>query len=185
MDFLKQLFERILSIFPRIWLVEPNEGGVRCTCGKYYRSIRPGAYLYWPLIQNITTVNIAQQIKDIRCQSVMTQDRVDMAAGGAIKYRIKDACAAILKVQDYDQTLQALSLGIISRYINNRNYADINSINDIEGCVLKGIREDARGWGIDVMSVYITDLGRAQNIRLLTNGNVSIGGITNETSQVT
>jgi len=178
MDWLTQFLDKILAFVPRVWLVQPNEGGVRTTCGKRVRSLNPGIYVYWPLIQEMQSVIVVQQIKDVRCQSVATRDGTDLAVSGAIKYRVKNAEWAILRVQDYDQTLQTLAMGIITRYINERDYETCRNVRDIEETVLKGIREDARGWGIDVMSVYITDLGRTRNIRLLTNGNVSVGGVT-------
>ncbi|KKN77415.1 hypothetical protein LCGC14_0359740, partial [marine sediment metagenome] len=30
-------------------------------------------------------------------------------------------------------------------------------------------KESARGWGLDILAVYITDIGPTQNIRLLTD----------------
>lgn len=83
-------------------------------------------------------------------------------------YRIRDAQAALLRVQDLDKSLQTLALGIISRHVNE-DCNDCISISDIEDCISKGIKEHARGWGIEVMRVYITDLGSTQNVRLLTD----------------
>ena len=167
MEWLFQLFEKITSFIPRIRLINPDEGGVRITLGSKVKVLRAGWYIYWPLIQVICAIAIMPQIIDVRCQSVLTADGVNMCAGGAIKYRVKDAGAAILKVQDYDETLQALSLGIISRYINSRSYDDCKDVVDIEIAVQKGVKEEARGWGLDIQSVFITDLGKARNLRLL------------------
>jgi len=74
----------------------------------------------------------------------------------AIMYRIKDASNALLKVQDYDRSLQTLSLGIVSQHINQHD-----SPLDVETIVLtvqKGIKEHARGWGLEIMRVYMTDI---------------------------
>ena len=106
------------------------------------------------------------QVVDLRPQSVSTHDKKSLCCGGAVKYRVKDAAAAILKVQDYDATLQALCLGIIQRYFAKK---DDDDYSDLEDYVLKGVKEAARGWGLDILVVYITDIGVAQNIRLLTD----------------
>ena len=167
MDWLTQLIDKLFSIFPRLWCVEPDEGGVRITLGKHTRTIGPGWYVYWPIIHVIRTIEVTPQVKDIRIQSVRTQDGQDICVGLAVMYRIKDAGKAILKVQDYDSSLQALILGIVTEYINGRTLADCSDITAIRDTVLKGIKDDTAGWGLNIMRAYITDLGVAKNLRLL------------------
>lgn len=164
MNWLTQLLDRLLCWIPRIQLVSPDESGIRVTLGKRVKSTPPGWYVYWPLIQKIMVITVTPQVVDIRPQSVLTHDGKSLCCGGAIKYRIKDSAAAILKVQDYDKTLQALCLGVISRYFASRDAGDYG---DLENCVLKGVKEAARGWGLDILAVYITDIGISRNIRLL------------------
>jgi len=43
----------------------------------------------------------------------------------------------------------------------------------IEEKVAAGLQREAWGWGIDVMKIYTTDLGRCQNFRLLPNDTFS------------
>ncbi len=150
-------------------MVEPDEGGIRTTLGKHYSLLLPGWYMFVPIIQTMTIITVTPQIKNIQSQSVLTQDGINMCLGAAIKYRIKDPVQAILRVQDYDETIQALVLGICSRYISCNIYDDCKDIAGIEDCVRKKIKEAARGWGLDIMAIYITDLGAVRNIRILTD----------------
>lgn len=168
MNWLTQLLDRLLCWIPRIWLVFPDEGGIRATLGNRVSPTPPGWYLYWPLIQEMTKITVTPQVVDLRAQSVMTKDRVDMCFGGAVMYRIRDAQNAILKVQDYDKSLQTLALGIINRHIDQVD-SSLLIVGTIEETILKGIKEHARGWGIEIMRVYITDLGTAKNIRVLSD----------------
>ena len=169
MNWLTQLLDRLLCWIPRIWLISPDESGVRVTLGNRVSSSLPGWYIYWPLIQEMTIITVTPQVVDLRVQSVMTRDGRDMCFGGAIMYRIRDAQNAILKVQDYDKSLQTLALGIISRYVGKIELNQQLEISSIETAILDGVRKDARGWGLEIMRVYITDLGIAKNIRLLTD----------------
>lgn len=173
MEWLNNLIKRLLSIIPRIWMVNPDEGGVRITFGRKYAYTPPGWYMYWPWVQSCIKIPVTPQVVDLRAQSVLTKDKKDMCIGGAIMYRIKDPVAAILKVQDFDKSLQVMALGIISRYIGERDYEDCSDINDIADIVAKDVKADARGWGVDIMRVYITDRGQVKNIRLLTDTPVS------------
>lgn len=172
MDWLARFIDRLLSIFPRIKIIAPDELGVRYTPkrrnGIKVSELKPGWYIWLPLIQNIETIRCKTQIVDLRSQSVWTSDRQDMTISGAIRYRVKSAQKALCEVYDYDQNVQAAALGIIQQYVREHELGDLNT-QQIEAEVLKGVREASAGWGLFIEKVYITDIGRTQNIRLLVN----------------
>jgi len=163
-----ELINKLFCFIPRPFIISPDEGGYRASPkfrgGMKITPLGPGCYFWLPLFQRCVSATVTPQVIDIRSQSVLTKSKKNLCCGGAIKYRIKDVVSALLKVQDYDQSLQALSLGIISQYFADKEDGDYNDLNEF---VLKGIKEAARGWGLDIMAVYITDLGDTQNIRLL------------------
>ncbi len=175
MEWLTRLIDRLLSIFPRLVIVAPDEIGVRYTPGfvkgVHITSLVPGWWLYWPLIQNIETIRCKTQVKDLRPQSVWTSDRVEMTVSGAIRYRVHSARKALLEVYDYDQNIQAVALGIIQQYIREHALECLDT-RQIEEEVLKGVRKASEGWGLRVERVYITDIGRTTNIRLLMNESI-------------
>lgn len=171
MNWLIQFIDRLFSFVPRIWLVNPDEAGIRITLGKHYRAIVPGWYIYWPLIQECTTITVTPQVVDLRAQSVFTRDGWDLCFGGGIMYRVSDSVKAILKVNDYDKSLYTLALGIVTNYINQHEFDDCN-VADIQNAILEGVRKDAEGWGLKIMRMYVTDFGTTKNIRIL--GNVPV-----------
>lgn len=172
MTWLTNLIDRLLSIFPRLVLIAPDELGVRYTprlMGDVnITPLDPGWWIYWPLIQNIETIRCKTQIVDLRSQSVWTADRQDMTISGAIRYRVRSAQKALCEVYDYDQNVQAAALGIIQQYVRGHELENLDT-QQIEAEVLKGVREASTGWGLYIEKVYITDIGRTQNIRLLLN----------------
>lgn len=164
MNWFQNLINKCLSCIPRLWLVNPDESGIRITLGKHVKSCGPGYYFYWGLIQECTKVYTMPQVVDLRPQSLRVptdEDNYhlekDIVVSGAIMYRITDARKALLNVQDFDRSLTTLALGVISR-----GELDPEKI-------LKGIREEASGWGIKVIKTFITDRGDVTNVRLLTN----------------
>ena len=175
MQWLTNLIDRLLSIFPRLVLIAPDESGVRCTPklvgGVYITPLIPGWWLYWPLIQNIETIRCKTQVKDLRPQSVWTADCIEMTVSGAIRYRVRSAQKALLEVYDYDQNIQAVALGIIQQYIREHELENLQT-QQIEAEVLRGVREASAGWGLYIEKVYITDIGRTQNIRILLNESI-------------
>lgn len=165
---ISDLFSTVLRLVPRIFLVNPDEAGVRVTLGTRITEMKPGWYIHWPLIQDCEAIKTRTQIKDLRAQSVWTADRQEMTVSGAIRYRVKDARKAILEVFDYDANVQALALGIIQRYVGHCNLDSLDR-GDLEKEIIKGLREESQGWGLRIEFVYITDIGRTQNFRVLLN----------------
>jgi len=174
-EWLTRLLDRLLSIFPRIVVVKPDELGVRCTpkiqSGVRVSELKPGWYIWVPLIQRVERIKCKTQIVDLRNQSVWTSDRQEMTISGAIRYRVRSALKTLWEVYDYDQNIQTAALGIIQQYIREHELQDLNT-QQIEQEVLKGVREASAGWGLYIEKVYITDIGRTWNIRLLMNESI-------------
>jgi len=165
------LLDRITSLIPRLYYVQPDEAGVRVTLGNRIKAIGPGPWLYWPVVQDITVVVNTAQVVDLRGQSVIS-DGKDYIISGAIMYRIDNAEKAILAVQNFDQSLQVLSLGIIANYSKSHNLGHSDAFELLQTEILKGVREAASGWGLKIMKVYLTDLGNVSNIRVIGNTTV-------------
>ncbi len=175
MTWLTDLIDRLLSIFPRLVIVAPDETAVRYTPrwskGMRIAGLMPGWYLVWPLIQNIETIRCKTQVKDLRPQSVWTADRIEMTVSGAIRYRVRSAQKALLEVYDYDQNVQTVALGIIQQYVRGHELENLDT-QQLEDEMLKGVRKASEGWGLYIEKVYITDIGRTQNIRILLNESI-------------
>lgn len=180
MEWLRELVARLTAWIPRVWLVEPNEFGIRTTFGKHVTDTPPGWYVYIPLVQQMTKLEIVPQVVDLRSQSLRTKDNIDIVISGGIQYKIVNARKAILNIQDFDKSLQILVLGIIAKYTVNKTLLECEDFRLLEDEILKGIREDVQGWGLKIQNIFITDLAKVRNIRLL--GNI-VQGIGNGNSE--
>jgi regulator of protease activity HflC (stomatin/prohibitin superfamily) len=170
MEWLKEIFDRILAVFPRIWLCGPHEAGVIITFGKYISSKGAGIYIYWPLVQRIIWMDIKTQIIDLPCQSVRTKCGSSVVVSGAIQYRIIDVRKAAIDVQDADKSIVTLALGITFEFVKRRTLEECTTDTDgLRTEILKGIREASEGWGLKIERIFITDLDKTRNIRILTN----------------
>ncbi len=170
MDFLSRIYEAFKKLVPVIELIQPDEAGVRVTLGTREKVLGPGWYFLWPLIHEILYTTVTTQVKDLRGQSVLSKDHYDMVIGGAIRYKITDIRKAMLEVQDFDASLEALSLGALLSVASTTVREGLQNTEYFGDAVLKKIREEASGWGLKIQKVYVTDLGKTRNIRLLTTG---------------
>ncbi len=168
MEWLTNILETLRNVFPRTFTVFPDEAGVRITLGTRVKTLKPGWYIYWPVIQHAEKLSVMPQAVDLRPQSVHTSDGVDMVIGGAILYRISDAKKAILNVLDYDRSVQVLALGVIADFFMGEHEKDWKvNLESLRDSILQGVREEAAGFGLKIMKIYITDLGCAKNLRVL------------------
>ncbi|KKN19341.1 hypothetical protein LCGC14_0946760 [marine sediment metagenome] len=171
MDFLTKIYESIKKLIPRLELIQPDEAGVRITLGTREKILKPGWYLLWPIIQELLYTTVTTQVKDLRSQSIISKDCHDMTVSGAVKYKITDIRKAMLEVQDFDGSLDALSLGVLLAVASTMTREELQDTEGLGDNILKKIREEASGWGLRLQKFYITDLGRTRNVRLLTNNN--------------
>lgn len=175
MKFLDQIYETLRKLTPRLELIQPDEMGVRISFGTKVKTLSPGWYLFWGLFQEILYATVTTQVSDIRSQSVLSKEGREMIISGAIKYRVSDIRKAMLEIQDYDRSLEALSLGVLLEIVSSLTVEELADTQVLGDLALKRMREEASGWGLRLQKVYITDLGRTRNIRLLTNEAVKIG----------
>lgn len=167
MDWLNQIFAKILSIFPTRSIIAPHERGIRITFGNRVRVLEPGWYLWWPIIQEIIFAEIVPQVVDLRTQSVKTKDGKNVIVGGGIQYRIINIKNAILNVQDFDKALETLALGIILEFVAKRTLEDCEDIETLKAEILDGVKNAAGSWGLKIQRIFVTDFGDARNFRLL------------------
>jgi len=167
MTWITQLIELLFCWLPRLYFILPDESGVRITLGKRVNPTSPGWYWNWPLIHNFVKVNVATQGLTLAAQSVTTTDEVDLAVRGAILYRITDARKAIFETDDFDRSLEAVAGGVIEQFVSSKTYEELKDREALKDEIRRGLREEARGWGIKLMKVYVPDIGRVKNIRIL------------------
>ena len=182
MDWISQFLSKLFSFVPRLWIIDPDESGVRVTPrlkkGVKIVELVPGWWIIWPLLQNAEKIKIKTQPVDLRPQSVWTKDGKEVVISGCIQYRVDSAVKALLNVYDYDRNIQTLSLGIIFDFVTEKTLEELKlNFRELKNEILRGLREASRGWGLKIETVYLTDIGKTQNIRILLNESLLIKGV--------
>lgn len=150
-----------------------------CGTNTWLKDLKPGNwYWLWPVLMEHEVCKIKPQVKDIRTQSVWTMDGVDIIIGASIRYYVKDWMKAQLEVLDYDESLQTTALVAIEEYIEGHTLSELKeSRNTLRKNLLDAVKAESKGWGLQIQSVGITDIGKAKNFRLITNPANPIGNI--------
>ena len=168
------LIDKILCWLPRPIIVAPDEGGYRVSprlfSGVRVKQLYPGWYLWLPLLQRREIIAIKTQVKDLRAQSLWTQDGHNILISGVIRYKIIDPVKACLEVWDYDESIQTVALGVIHRFVRMHTLQECKQrTSDLLDKILSELRKESQGWGLKIQSVELTDTGDVFNLRLLQN----------------
>lgn len=172
---LPQLLERLFAFVPRLIVVRPDEAGFRQTPkpwgGSWLTELESGRwYFTWPILMNYEICQTRPQVVDIRVQSALTRDGIDMAIGISIRYYIRDSMKALLNVHDYDQTIQNVALGVACEYTQQHGFDELRTNpTGLKDKLLGAVRKEADGFGLKIQDVALTDIGQTQNLRVLNN----------------
>ena len=180
MEWLTNLLKNLRDWLPRKYFINPDEGGIRITLGNHVKTLVPGWYYYWPVLQECFGYKVTPQIVDMRPQSALTRDLENIAISGGIKYKISDIRKALLEVYDYDGSIRTLALGIICEYVGRHDFEDLTNLSELKEAILSGVRDEAAGMGLKIMKVYITDIGETKNIRIMGGEHTVIEGTEDE-----
>ncbi len=154
-DFFSKLFEVLFGWIPRFSIIQPDEAGIKLSCGKYICDLEPGLYWYWPLISSIKTTPVKTQEINLDNQLI---DGIGIS--GVIWYIIFNVHDALLNVHDYDEAVPNAAMGIVALHVNE-------PLLELCELVKNELNELSEEWGIKVTRVTITDRSPCIGVKVM------------------
>ena len=169
---MQALWEFLIEIVRRtawFWrVIQPDQAGVRTTMGRWPRAPGPGLHLLWPVVGEIRTCNVAERVKDVRSQSLTTEDGHVVAAGISVAYSVIDPYRAMFAVADAEAALLNEALRVVGEYVGAHTFEDCSNVNTTCGYVLDELRKVATSrWGLKIWRVGLSDWAKHRAIRLM------------------
>lgn len=128
-------------------VIQPDEGGVRTTCGRWPKVLKPGLHWVLPVVGEIRVIPVKEQVLDIRTQSLRTKDGHSVVCGVTVAYDVLDAYRAAYEVQDWDQSLANEVLSVVGREVRAHTL-DQCAGEALADSIKKNLRAVAtRNWG--------------------------------------
>lgn len=131
--------------------------------GRYNRFATPGFQLMIPIIEEITEVNITEQMIDSGKQQVITGDNLNTDISAQIYFKIKDDEESVKKseygVSDYIIQTTALARTTLRNIIGKYDFKTVNSQRaKLNAELAKEMEESANKWGIDIIRTEIKEI---------------------------
>lgn len=149
----------VLYILASIRIIKQYEVGIVLTLGKYTGTRQPGLRFAWLIIQTMERVDMRLLTTDIPKQQMMTEDNVPISVNGVIYFKVTDAPAAILKVQDYQYAITNYAETALRDVIGGMPLDNVLAKREVIGEKIGDIvRKETKGWGLTVDHIKLQDV---------------------------
>ncbi|WP_333741482.1 slipin family protein [Streptomyces sp. IBSBF 2806] len=141
-------------------VVKQYERGVVLRLGRLHGDVRaPGLTLVIPAVDRLRKVNLQIVTMPIPGQEGITRDNVTVRVDAVVYFRVVDAAAAIINVEDYRFAVSQMAQTSLRSIIGKSELDDLLSNREKlnEGLELM-IDSPAVGWGVQIDRVEIKDV---------------------------
>jgi hypothetical protein len=148
--------------FPRLLHLECTDIGVFITRGRKVKVIRPGLWIYWPIWT--TWLQRPGNVQTLRLpsQSLLTDDKEVVVAGGMIRYEFdRDPEAvrkALVDTEDVENAITDEAMGVFCKFVTSKDLATLQGERTAINQALTGRLKTALAlYGVNVLRAQLTD----------------------------
>jgi len=143
-------------LFSAFKVLKEYERGVVLTLGRYTGSKGPGLIILWPLIQQMTRVDLRTVVMDVPPQDVISRDNVSIKVNAVLYFRVVDPARAVLQVAHYYEATSQLAQTTLRSVLGQHVLDDMLTEREVLNRDLQEILDKATdAWGIKVSTVEI------------------------------
>ena len=142
-----------------IRILREYERGVIFRLGKLLRAKGPGLVLLIPFIDRMVRVDLRVVTIDVPKQEMMTSDNVPVTVDAVLYFRVVDAEAAIVKVEDFLRATALIAQTTLRSVVGQAELDDLLARREkINQTLQEIIDRQTDPWGIKVTSVEVKDV---------------------------
>jgi regulator of protease activity HflC (stomatin/prohibitin superfamily) len=160
---LSDIFQAILSLFPRLVIVRSTHKLVKFIWGKHVVVCNSGLSIYWPVVTEIDLIPVVRQTTNLNTQFLTTNDGHCLGVGAILIYEVEDVKKLLTHTWDYEDTIKDFCSAAVKRYICSNSFnqlLDSSVANDKK--LTKELGQDLKCFGIKVIKFTLTDLASLQ-----------------------
>jgi regulator of protease activity HflC (stomatin/prohibitin superfamily) len=150
----------ILFLFAAVKIAREYERGVIFRLGRLLPDPKgPGLFLLIPVIDRMVRVDLRTVTLNVPPQEVITKDNVPVRVNAVAYFRIVDANASIVQIENYmvatSQIAQTTLRSVLGQHVLDELLSERDKIN----AILQGIIDESTSpWGIKVSVVEVKDV---------------------------
>ncbi len=134
--------------------------------GKYQGTAEPGMRLVIPILDTTMFVEMRVQTVLIAQQQAITQDNVPVVVNGVIFFRVANAEAAALKVQDYRSAIWRMAQATLRDVAGRLSLDELLSHQvRLETEITNNIAAQSQSWGLHVEAIKLEDISVPEELK--------------------
>ena len=164
---LGDLIRALVTILPRLSLIQSDERGVLYTFGRV-KELKPGLHMWWPLWSHLAKCKVTRDTIHTSYQSLATKDDAEITVAVTIIFTIADAVTAVAKVSDFQGAVVDIVGVVVKRLVIQREWQQLkNEQVEVDKLLSRRCRKRLAPYGVAVKSAYISELAKPYNVRLM------------------
>ena len=149
----------IASALIRLTIVKQYESMVLLRFGKFHGVKTPGLRVWFPIFDTAIRVDTRIVAREVKPQEVMTKDNINIKVSAVTYYRVIDARAAVLNVQNYDFNAVSKTMAVLRDVIGHHDMNEILQQREaIAQSVAHQVEEDVKAWGLIIEQLLIQQI---------------------------
>ena len=146
--------------------INQYERGIKFTCGKFSKIMKPGWNIVFPIFQSYKKVDIRTKAVDVPEQDAITKDNVSVRINAVIYYKVFDASKAILEVENFYFAVGQLAQTTMRNAVGSVSLDELLGEREkISEEICKIIDKATDPWGIEVENVELKDISLPEEMK--------------------
>jgi len=169
MDWITNIFEHIGELIPRLFIVDPDELGVKVCLGKIKTVYKPSSWsIYIPLVSDVYTVECKTIPLDLPEQSIWVENLdIAIAVSATLELRIVDIVKNLFNVSEPLVVISNRVMGLITEYYRDEERKDETIYDYVNRQVYDEFLDE---YGVEFNRLLIHDYAKHKVIRIMGNG---------------
>jgi regulator of protease activity HflC (stomatin/prohibitin superfamily) len=149
----------VLVLPAAVRILREYERAVVFRLGKLLRAKGPGLVLLIPIVDRMVRVDLRVVTIDVPRQEMMTRDNVPVTVDAVVYFRVVDAEAAIIKVENFFKATSLIAQTTLRSVIGQAELDELLAHRDkINRTLQEIIDRQTDPWGIKVTAVEVKDV---------------------------
>lgn len=167
-DKLIDVILQFIKLFQFWTVVRPYCYGVRVRLGKFHATLGPG--FHWMIPFNVDVLywdSVVTETMRTKPQSLTTKDGKEVVISSVVTFRIRDIKTFLLDVENRNAVVEDSAYGATSAFVMKKTYTELEAMEDIGHELAKVVRNQAKKYGAEIISVQLVDFASCRSLRLI------------------
>lgn len=156
----------LLLVLLGLRIVQQYETSIVFRLGRYDRTLQPGLNVIIPLLEWVQTVDMRVLTMEIPKQQVITKDNVPVSINGVVFFKVANAQAAVIEVQDYRYAISQYAQAALRDVIGGMSLDELLAEREQIGqSIQHNVAAESAKWGLAVSGIKVQDVDMPEDLK--------------------